>query len=352
MKIAICAPLNLDLAGGVETHILEISQALRRLGQKVDTIGNTFNGEHLLFNNFQAEKYDIIHTHGSAFSCRFLSLAARRLSRQRHVHTLHGVSLDYLINCRDWLNWRGYTSTVIEGLFCRYADHVIAVSESIKKRAQRCFALKPRKISVIPNGYSPHFSAKNSRAHTRRQLGLATDEIVILFVGRGQDKVKGAAAVTAALKQLREKYPLIRLLAVPGSGFDDAEWLCRSGPIKHDKMPALYQAADIFVNASLNEGMPLTVIEALAAGLPVVASPVGGIPEIITPNKTGLLLRKDRRDLREQLTRLIDNGALRHRLSQPARQTVQPLTWDHLARQTVEVYESLKNKYPQGTKYL
>ena len=106
-------------------------------------------------------------------------------------------------------------------------------------------------------------------------------------------------------------------------------------------MPAVYQAADIYLNASLNEGMPLTVIEALAANLPTIASPVGGIPEIITHNKTGLLLRKDRSDLTEQLTRLIDNPALRRQLSLHAPNAVQALTWDNLAKRTIRLYESL-----------
>jgi glycosyltransferase involved in cell wall biosynthesis len=341
MKIAICVPLDIRSAGGVETHIREITQAMRRLGVKVDIASNNTGAEYLPLKYFQAKQYDIIHTHGSSFCRRMINLALNRLPHQRHVHTLHGVSLDYLWGCKDWGNWRGYSSTLIEGICSRYADHVIAVSESISRRARQAFRLRPQKISVIPNGYHRPPTAQNSRDGMRKELGLNENEIVILFVGRGEDKVKGTATITSALNQLQGKHPHLRLLAVPGTGFGQAGWLCRSGPIEHEQMHEAYTAADIFVNASLNEGMPLTLIEAMAQGLPVVAAPVGGIPELITHNQTGLLLEQDRSDLPDQLNRLIENPDLRRRLGQNARQAVTHLTWENLARQTVKVYETV-----------
>jgi glycosyltransferase involved in cell wall biosynthesis len=102
-----------------------------------------------------------------------------------------------------------------------------------------------------------------------------------------------------------------------------------------------YAAADIFVNASLDEGLPLTIIEAMSAGLPIVAAPVGGIPEVITHNKTGLLLRSDRSDLTEKLAQLIQDVPLRERLGQTAAVAAQELTWENTAKKTLDIYQRL-----------
>jgi len=75
--------------------------------------------------------------------------------------------------------------------------------------------------------------------------------------------------------------------------------------------------------------------------LAIVAAPVGGIPEVIRAEQTGLLLRRDHRDLVSQLDRLIREDALRQKLGKAARQAAEELSWDHLARQTVEVYRRL-----------
>lgn len=229
---------------------------------------------------------------------------------------------------------------------------------------------------MIGNGYNPRNFTKGEREEVRRELKFSADDIVVLFVGRGSDRVKGAGAVTAAMQELRQSYPHLYLLAAPGDGFAEAGWLKKTGLVDYVDMYRYYGAADIFVNASLNEGMPLTVIEAMATGLPIVAAAVGGIPEIIkskmsydnnismgTAHPTqaiertgkkhpqtslrapcgerGLLLKPDRSDLAEKLGRLIKDKRLRGKLGQNARYAVRELTWEHIVQQTINVYESV-----------
>jgi len=347
MKVAICIPTDLNGNGGVEKHILRLAEAMCQLGVHVDIYGKTppsssASTEHFLpLETIRHEQYHIIHTHSGFHGLRLLAMQMTRRAQQRYVHTLHTVSLDYLFACRAWWNWRCYWATFIEATWSRYANHVIAVSNSIRNWALKCFDIDNRKISVITNGYSPVNLPPQSRTQMRSHLNLTPDDMVLLFVGRGCDPVKGTASITTTMNQLYGKYPRIRLLAVPGAGFDSAPWFCPTGAVPHQQMPHYYAAADIFVNASLSEGMPLTIVEAMAAGLPVVASPVGGIPEVITHNQTGLLLRRDRSDLTEQLTRLIENAPLRKKLAQNAQTAVQNLTWQNLAKKTINVYESI-----------
>ncbi len=343
MKVAVAAPLDLTGVGGVEVHILEIARALRQLGVEVEIFSKDGEEGRRGLEDLRADQFDIIHTHGSFFSRGMIKPILKRNKEWRYVHTLHGVAIDYLVNCRAWLNWRCYTGLAVEGFCSRRADHVIAVSESVSRRAMGSFKLKPEKISVIYNGYAPEKMGGAAREEVRRELKLAADDVVLLFVGRGADKVKGAAAVTVAVKELRQEFANLYLLAAPGYGFEDAGWLRRTGPMEHGEMLRYYGAADIFVNASLNEGMPLTVIEAMAAGLAVAAAPVGGIPEVVKTEESGLLLREDRSDLVEKLGRLIKDEQLRLRLGANAREAVGELTWENLAKQTKLVYESIMN---------
>jgi len=270
-----------------------------------------------------------------------MNLQLQRTSRHRFVHTLHTVSLDYLFACRTWGNWRCYWNTLIEGMWSRYANHVIAVSESARRLAKRYFNLAENKCSVIWNGVTPISGIELNRDDHLQRYNLEGEKLLLLFVGRGEDRVKGTGLIATSLNELYKSYFQIRLLAIPGTGFEKAPWLRRSGPIAHKEMEGCYLAADIFINASLSEGFPLTVVEAMAAGLPVIASPVGGIPEVVRHEKNGLLLSPDRSDLVQQIERLIVNPELGNKLGNNVENSVSHLTWDKLAKQTIEVYKSL-----------
>jgi glycosyltransferase involved in cell wall biosynthesis len=341
MKVAFCVPMDLTSIGGVEMHIRQLARALRKLHLHIDVFARVPDRGSQAWECLNPNEYDILHTHAGLFHSDFVKITCRRRFHQRHVHTLHGVSLDYLLNCRAWLNWRCYTSTFFEGLLSRYADHVICVSNNIQLRARQCFGIPWEKMTVIYNGYTPADIPAQNRATLRDQWELTPEMTLGIFVGRADDPVKGAAAVTAAMNELYPRFPKLRLLAVPGDGFRNFPWLIRSGPVEYEKISEYYAAADIFVNASLNEGMPLTVIEAMAARLPIVAAPVGGIPEIITHNQTGLLLKPNRSDLMKQLQKLIEDPPLRRLLGQNAQHAAQNLTWNHIARQTAKIYNDL-----------
>ena len=143
------------------------------------------------------------------------------------------------------------------------------------------------------------------------------------------------------MRQLSGPFDNLRRLAVPGSGFEPADWLIKTGPVEHSRMPDCYAAADVLVNCSLNEGLPLTVIEAMAAGLAVVASPVGGLPDLIRHNHSGLLLNRSHSNLADLLARLIHNPSFRTQLGANAHRAVKTLTWPDIARRTIALYDSL-----------
>lgn len=353
MKVAIYIPSDLNINGGVEKHILRLSEAMRLLGLQVDVFGKIpplpsrsspeqeSTETFYALSEFDFERYDVIHTHSGFYNPGSMALQLQRKSKHRFVHTLHTVSLDYLFSCKTWWNWRCYWSTLIEGMWSRYADHVIAVSENARRLAELYFGISQSKCTVIWNGVTPLGDIEFNRREFLSKFQLGEENIVVMFVGRGEDRVKGTALIADSMDELYETHPQIRLLAVPGSGFEDAPWLRRTGPIAHKNIGHCYLAADMFINASLSEGFPLTIIEALAAGVPVIASPVGGIPEIVSHNANGLLLRADRSDLTRQIERLLADTQFRKALGKNGQYSVADLTWENLAKQTIGVYESL-----------
>ena len=348
MDIALCVPLDLNNHGGVEKHIFSLAHALRQFGLRVDVFGSStphpgnvsrYNFLHL--GTLDPERYHIIHTHSGLISVDLVKVLLNRYRRCRHVHTIHNFALGYLLACRTWLNWRCYWSTLVEAAWCRRADHVIAVSDYVRDNSLKLFRIQPHKITTILNGFMPGHLSPDTRNRTRKCLGIEDRHIALLFIGRSADRVKGAATVAATMKQLHKHLPALKLIAIPGDGFEPAPWLIRTGPVHHHAIMDYYAASDIFVNASLNEGLPLTIVEAMAAQLPVVAASVGGIPEVITHNRNGLLLNRARSDLAEQLTRLINDPLLRQKLARNAKLSAQPLTWQKIARQTLTVYEAI-----------
>ncbi len=340
MKIAHCVNNNIAGVGGVEAHIIRLSEALRLLGAKVDIFAINESDNSYKLGDFDYSKYDILHTHGGRIWPGYLKhkLLWRKI---KHIHTLHSVSTDYLFACRDWLNWRCYTSTVIEGVMAQQADHTICVSQAVKKLAEKWLLMSSDKMTVIYNGQNPKPEAGNRRREIRQRLGVGDDDILVIFVGRGYDKVKGAEKIKQAFDSLCLKYPQLKLLAMPGDGFEDRSWLIRSGAVKNDEMAYYYAAADIALNTSLSEGHPLSIVEPMGQGLAIIAAPVGGIPENIEHRKNGLLLKADRSDVAELLEELINKPELREKLGRNALRDSEKYTWAGAAEKTMGIYEGL-----------
>jgi len=195
---------------------------------------------------------------------------------------------------QHYLRWRAARDDVA---------HWIAVSDEVKAGWQRELGLPGERISVIPNGvdtarFAPDVAARSA---TRAALGIADDAPLLVAVGRLEES-KGFQLAVRALANLRTLWPAAQL-AIVGEGSYRAtlqreidalglgERVHVLGYRPNAELPALLTAADIFVMPSLcHEAFPLTIVEALACGLPVLATNVGGIPSAITDEQTGLLL--------------------------------------------------------------
>ena len=254
------------------------------------------------------------------------------------VITSHGI------DAYDW-PWRrvGLRREAVRTL--QRADTVVGVSGFIANCLRR---LESRPVEVIFNGADMRTFAGLSKSRARAALQIPEDRAVLSFVGHLVPE-KGIFDLVAALRPL-EKPPLL-LLAGEGPA---AETLARAlraariearllGYVKHDVVANVVAASDALTLPSHNEGLPVTVCEAMLAGKPVIATTVGGIPEIIRDGETGFLAES--RDI-ARLTYLYDTvfrdkermALVGQRAYEFARQH---LTWEANARAYDRLYSQL-----------
>lgn len=217
------------------------------------------------------------------------------------------------------------------------ADRVIAVSHSLKE-SMVDLDIPEDKIAVIPNGVDLSKFKPLPREKAKRTLGLP-DERIILSVG-SLNQNKGFDLLIKAMRILADHLRMERtILVVIGDGpsrkllihlvtslkLDDRVRLV--GSVSHDALCLWYSAADVFCLASGREGLPNVILESLACGTPVVATAVGGIPEIITSDTFGFLTQRDELSLAETVARALNRSWDREKLVRH----VQERTWDRVA---------------------
>jgi glycosyltransferase involved in cell wall biosynthesis len=209
------------------------------------------------------------------------------------------------------------------------ADLVVCSSSFAASRHRRAIAIHP--------GVSLESYGRVSRRDSRARLGLGEDEPVVGIVGRLQ-RWKRQHELLRAAPAVLERYPNVRFLVVGGAlGGFDADYpaelvsLARSlgiagqvGFLGHrDDVPAILPALDLFVHASEAEPFGIVIVEAMATGLPVVASRGGGVAEILADDETGLLTSGAAPEIAAGVIRLLDDPALAARIGAAARDRAQ-----------------------------
>lgn len=215
------------------------------------------------------------------------------------------------------------------------ARRLLVVSEDLGRVAERDYGAHPDRIRAIPNGCDASIFHPADRAEARRALDLPADAEVVTYVGRLVSE-KGLRELLAAAGALRASRPRLQLVLV-GEGPMHAELaaLAAAGelPVRFagTRPPAEVArwmcASDLVTLPSYSEGHPNVLVEALACGRPVVATPVGGIPEVVDAASGVLVPARDpaalAEGLREALERDWDEAALARRFSRDWRQVAQ-----------------------------
>jgi glycosyltransferase involved in cell wall biosynthesis len=257
-------------------------------------------------------------------------------------------------------HWHGFTRfNRKRRLICRclgrFTDLSLTVSQGVKDYLIEEIGLDPAKVRVVPNGVDlARIEAARPGQEVRRELGLPDEVPVIGLVGRLDHWGKGHKELFTAMAQLRERWPCRALIVGGGRREEEIKQAAADlglAAVVHflgsrPDVPDLLQAMDIFVLPSYSEGVSLALLEAMAAGLPVIATAVGGTPEAVTEGVTGLLIPpRDAAALAGALERLLADAALAKKLGENARQAVaEKFSLERLGREVNEIYGELVEK--------
>lgn len=344
LKIALL--LESDGPGGAETVLLTLAQELRNRGHDVLPVGPKYGegwlGERFRELGFAPEtfhlrrtvdlrcmvrmgalmrRHDIEVMHSHEFTMGTYGAATARFIRLPHVITMHGGR--YFATRRHRrlaLRWA-----------IRNSYRTIAVSTSTARDLEQSLGFAQGTVKLIPNG---HRLGNGNGLQIREELGLTPKDLLVANVGnlypvKGQDVL-----VSAASRVLRERPELPLHIAIAGRGEQESTLrsMAQEAGIAdrvhllgfRDDIPDLLAASDIFALPSRSEGLPLALLEAMSAGTPIIASAVGGIPEVVRDGETALLFPAgSAQDLASALLRLATDRELRSRLAENGRDLAQ-----------------------------
>ena len=229
-------------------------------------------------------------------------------------------------------------------------DAVVTVSRAIGDAAD-AIARPRRPITVVPNGADAAVFMPRDPAEARRRLGIPAEGPVISYVGKLVPR-KGVDTLIEAMGILAARAAGTPRLVMAGIGgmrepleqraaqLDVADRITWLGKVPHDDVGWVMSAGDVFVLPSLSEGLPTVVCEAMACGLPVVATAVDGTPEIVDDPATGLLVQPhDAGGLAAALARVLDDPDMARAMGAEAlRRSEAEYTWAANARRMEQVY--------------
>jgi glycosyltransferase involved in cell wall biosynthesis len=279
----------------------------------------------------RSERPQILHTHTAKAGAvgRLAALLAGDARPPIVVHTFHGHVL------------RGYFDPVrsagfrlLERWLARTSTALVAVSPQVRDDLVALGVAPPEKFAVVRLGVELDERVDvtaNGRVETRRLLGIGPDRFTVGWIGR-MTGVKRTDDVLLAFRRLRER-GVDACLCMVGDGPDRDHVERRAHDLGvmrdtfflgyQDSVAPFFSAFDAFVLPSVNEGTPVTAIEALAGGRPVVATRVGGVPDVVRDGVDGFLVEAGAiDDLADRLARLAADPALRERMGAAGRERV------------------------------
>jgi len=282
------------------------------------------------------ENIDLIHAHWF-FPSGLIAGLAGKICRKQVIITAHGSDIFVL---------KGWFWNKVKKFIIFLADAISVVSPEIEKKLTR---LKIGKIFIVPMGVDVSLFKLKEKQEKRNRVQL-------LFVGR-LSIAKGIVYLIKALPVIISKFPETKL-AIIGLGQEKSKFeklvdklnlrqnVDFLGGIDNQKLPKYYQEADIFVLPSLTEGTPVTVLEAMSCGCPVVATKVGGLPSLIKNKKNGLLVNvKSSTEISRAVIRILSENDLRDKIIREARKTVEErYNWPIIVNRFKNIYKTCLNE--------
>ncbi|MBI5645857.1 MAG: glycosyltransferase family 4 protein [Ignavibacteriae bacterium] len=361
--------------GGMATHAYELARAHAANGHTVNLVVPVYGtGENHReeMDGFTVHRLFITNTTPRVKHVIYIRMVRSyilALMSQMKVDVLHWHDLTpncwstWTLRSRLPLVWTNHTSNYLE--YCEtprgrakiraYLHHpqaIISPSRELHEKSART-GVRSDRLYYIPNGVdAAKFKPGLSFGVLDKDFGIDLTRPVIVCPRRLEPK-NGVEYLIRAVPLIRERVPGAQILIV-GGGFPEErerfevmlsdaghrEGVFFTGNVPNQSMPGFYALSTVAVLPSLMEATSISGLESMASGLPLVGTNVGGIPELIIPGESGLLVEaRDPRALADALIRVLTEPSLRESLGRGARARVeQVFAWPEIARRTADVY--------------
>jgi glycosyltransferase involved in cell wall biosynthesis len=292
------------------------------------------------------EKPDIVHTHSS--KAGILGRLAAKIARVPNIiHTPHGHVF--------YGHFGAFASKIflwVEKLFSRFTDRMVALTDGEKNDYENLSVCPSEKLLKIHSGVDvkQFMQSNGNMVEKRRSLGLDQNGNVVGFVG-WLLPIKGPEYLLKAMQYIWQEYPETSLVFVGKGDLDldlraQALQVSANGRVKflgwREDIDEIMPVFDMLVLPSLNEGMGRVLVEAMAAGKPVVASRVGGIPDLVQHGETGYLVPPaDEKALADSIKKLLDDPGKAWEMGQQGKERCQQFSLEAMIEKLDDLYSDL-----------
>jgi glycosyltransferase involved in cell wall biosynthesis len=286
---------------------------------------------------------DIIHSHSVSFhNAGFPAYLIKKILKIPYI--VYGLGSDV------------YMAKGLEKMFrnkiINYSDAAIVLTRNMEIKIQK-YTNKP--LIIIPNGIDLRIYESVSKLNIYNELNIPSDEKIIVFLGR-LHPVKGLDYLIESFYLITNRYQNVSLLIIgKGSELSAIRNLANkynlnskiffNSKVSNKEIPNYLSACNIFVLPSLSEGFPTVVLEAMASGLPIVATNVGGLPDIIQENKNGFLVEpKNPEKMAERILFLLNNPYECKKIGVYNKEYVKNYQWNDVIDKLEFIYNGVLKK--------
>ena len=354
MRIIILTPYYPPVVGGITSYVSNLFTTLSvngdievdvitRFGKKGDNIC-VINSNKIFFImksylHLFKKRYDVLHSHGHWYVLVPCVIYKMFNHKTKLVHTFHTDPVSEI---------KGFKKIMFEYLLSK-CDVVTFVSSSLMKQVEKNQKIATKK-KVVYAGVSKHKIGKEEVEEFKEKYGLNGCSPVLSFIGPlvWKMKVEGVKMLIRAFKDVVKEYPNGKLLIIgDGKYREDIERLAKELDIKNnvtftgflDDVFVPLAITNIYTHISLQEGFPLSVLEAMSVGKPVIATNIGGIPEVIVSNENGVLVEPEPKEIAKEIIELYENEEKCKRIGYNALSTVKNnFSWEKITKDFIDIY--------------
>jgi glycosyltransferase involved in cell wall biosynthesis len=353
IKVVILTPFYHPIKGGITTFVHNLKNYILKKGKdvfiisregdpadKVSVIGiNKFLLTFKAFMNIRKNKPDVLHSH-SHWTLMSPCIWYKKLHPDvKLIHTFHTEIMKVPT---------GYRKKVFEKLISKY-DYITFVSEDLKNKFEKEFSIRTR-TKVVYTGVLQDNVDEDEMNSFMERYDLKDSFPILTFVGplSWKMKVEGVKRLVESIGILKKEYPNVKLVIVgDGEYRRGLEGFAEERKVKDNivftgfiqKSQTALAVADIYTHISLQEGLPIALLEAMSMGKPVIASKTGGIPEVIVNGQNGILVETEKDRIADEVVKLTKDREKMELLGKNAIQTVKERhNWDNVASEFINLY--------------